>query len=166
MTKEVQYIIENKKFKRKWEDFLPYWEFLIPMLIFFVGLESILKGKALEDYALGLLLMSVTFFLTSFGLLRARQMNDFEEIRNTMTKEDNFNVVLQGLKSMGVVEVDRDIDNWTISAKYKTTFLPPVFEWLTIVCQDNKLLINSRPTPGTFLLWLRRNAIIDLKRLV
>lgn len=166
MTREVRFIIENKRFKASWEDYAVYWEFIAPVLIFIFGFELTIKGAKLIDYVLGPVTISASFPLIPFMLRRKRQLTEFEEIPNTRTKEVNFEIILQGLKTLNVVEVDRDIHNWTINAKYKTSSLPPVYEWLTIVCMDNLVLVNSRPVPVTMLLWIRRNAMIEFKRLV
>jgi hypothetical protein len=166
MTREVKYIVENKRFKGTWDDYLPYWEFAVPILIFLFGLELSIKAVALKDYLFGPLLLIVAILLTKLILLRKRQLNEFDEIQNTMTQSENFNAVLTGLKALNVTEVERDVHNWTINAKYKSRLIPPVFEWLTIVCLDNRILVNSRPTPAILMFWVRRNAMIDFKRLV
>jgi hypothetical protein len=166
MTQEVKYIIENKRFKTTWDDYLSYWEFIVPLLSFIYGLDLTVRSSGLEDYFLSALLVVVAFLLTKFILLRRKQLNEFEEMENRMSQAENFEVVLKGLKTLSVVEVDRDVHNWTINAKYKSSLIPPVYEWLTIVCLDNRVLVNSRPTPATMLLWLGRNAMIDFKRLV
>ena len=166
MTREVKYIIENKRFRRKWDDYLWYWEFIVPILIFMYGLELIIRGGYLENYFLGTLSIIAAFLLTRFILLRKRQLNEFEEIENKRTQAENFEMVLKGLKSLNVVEIDKDVHSWTINAKCKSSLIPPVFEWLTIVCMDNCLLVNSRPTPSTMMFWIRRNAMIDFQRLV
>jgi len=138
----------------------------MPILIFLYGLELTVTGEEVKSYFLGPLLVIVAFLLTKFILLRTRQLNEFEEIKNRMTQAENFEIVLKGLKSLNVIEVNRDVHNWTINAKYKSKLIPPVFEWLTIVCLDNRVLVNSRPTPTTMMLWIRRKAMIDFKRLV
>ena len=166
MTREVKYIIENKRFRRKWDDYLWYWEFIVPILIFMYGLELIIRGGYLENYFLGTLSIIAAFLLTRFILLRKRQLNEFEEIENKRTQAENFEMVLKGLKSLNVVEIDKDVHSWTINAKCKSSLIPPVFEWLTIVCMDSCLLVNSRPTPSTMMFWIRRNAMIDFQRLV
>ncbi len=166
MIREVKYIIENKRFKGTWDDYLSYWEFVIPILIFLYGLELTVKGADFMDYFVGPLLVIVAFLLTKFILLRKRHLNEFEEIKNKRTQEENFEIALNGLKRLNVVEIDRDVHNWTINAKCKSSLIPPVFEWLTIVCLDNCVLVNSRPTPPTMMFWIRRNAMIDFKRLV
>jgi uncharacterized membrane protein YiaA len=164
MTREVKYIIENKRFKRTWDDYLSYWEFVVPVLIFNYGLDLTARGLDPKDYFLGPLLIVVAFLLVKFILLRKRQLNEFEEIKNTLTQAENFEQVLKGLKILNVVEVDQDGHNWTINARYKSSLIPPVHEWLTIVCLDNRVLVNSRPTPATMLLWIRRSAMIDFKK--
>lgn len=164
MTREINYIIENKKFKKTWDDYLPCWEFLIPILAFAYGLELTIRGQALPNYFVGSSLILGSILLVRFALLRKRQLIEFEEVANKMIQEENFNLVLEGLRKISVVEVDNDIHSWTINAKYKTTFLPPFFEWLTIVCLDNRVLINSRPSPVTIVFWIRRNAVMDVKK--
>lgn len=166
MTREIKYIIENKKFQSTWGDYLSYWEFLIPVLILGYGLELTVSASGLKGYFIGTLLAVVAFLLTKFIFLRKKQLNEFEEIKNRMTQAQNFEDVLKGLKTLNMVEVDRDFHNWIINAKYKSSFIPPVYEWLTIVCLDNRVLVNSRPTPTTMMLWIRRNAMIDFKRLM
>lgn len=166
MTRDINYIIKNKKFKTTWDDYLLYWEFLVPILVFGYGLELTIKQQGTTGYLVGPSLIVASIILVRFALLRKRQLNEFEEVINEMTQEENFSQVLEGLRKISVVEVDKDIFNWTIQAKYRTTFLPAVFEWLTIVCLDNRILINSRPAPATIIFWIRRNAVLDFKRVM
>jgi hypothetical protein len=165
MTREVRYIMENRRFKRTWDDYLCYWEFLVPILIFVIAIELSFRGSKIQDYLISLILIVVSAMLTRFAALRNRQLNEFEEITNKLSQADNFYVVLEGLKKLNVIEIDKDFHNWTINAKCKSKSLPPV-EWLTIVCLDNRVLINSRPTPTTILFWFRRAAMIDIRRFV
>lgn len=143
MTREIKYIIENKRFKTTWDDYLSYWEFVIPALIFIYGFELTIRASGIKDYFIGPSLIVVAILLTKFILLRRKQLNEFEEIKNGMTQTENFEVVLKGLKTLNVIEVDRDVHNWTINAKYKSSLIPPVYEWLTIVCLDNRVLVNQ-----------------------
>ena len=99
-------------------------------------------------------------------LVRLRQINRFEELENTRTNQENFEHCILKLKTLNIAEVDNDVHNLTINAKYRSTLIPPFYEWLTIVCLDNKILVNSRPTPTTLLFWLRRNAIIEFVKYV
>jgi hypothetical protein len=89
-----------------------------------------------------------------------------KKIHNNRTQEENFGTVQEILKKLTIVEIDRDIHNWTVNAKYKNEFIPPFFEWLTIVCLDKRILVNSRPAQPTIMLWLRRNAMIHFKKLL
>ena len=166
MTTEVRYIIENRKFKRTWDDHLTYWEFFFPMLAGVLGLVFLYEGKELGNYIIGTLLILSTFPLTNFLLVRLRQINGFEEFENKRTNAENFEHCILGLKTLNIVEVDNDVHNLTINAKYRSTLIPPFYEWLTIVCLDNKILVNSRPTPTTLLFWLRRNAMIEFVKYV
>lgn len=160
MTTEVKYIVEHKKFKRTWDDYVTCWEFIIPIVTTLVGLILLYEGNEIEKSIIGTVLIVSSFPLMMFLLMRLRQINGFEELESKRTKEKNFQHCILRLKTLNIVEVDNDINNLTISAKYKSTLIPPVYEWLTIVCLDNKLLVNSRPTPATLLFWFRRNAII------
>jgi len=166
MTTELRYIIENKKFKRTWDDYLTYWEFLVPMLATVVGLVFLYEGKEIGNYIMGPLLIISALPLTRFMLVRLRQINRFEELENTRTNQENFEHCILKLKTLNIAEVDNDVHNLTINAKYRSTLIPPFYEWLTIVCLDNKILVNSRPTPTTLLFWLRRNAIIEFVKYV
>ena len=166
MTTEVKYIIKNRKFKQTWDDYLTYWEFIIPILTSVVGLIFLYEGKETKNYVLGTLLILSTFLLTKFLLVRLRQLNGFEELQNKRTSKENFDYCIQTLKRLNIKEIDKDIHNLTINAKYRSTLIPPIYEWLTIVCLDNKILVNSRPTPATILFWIRRNAIIEFIKCV
>lgn len=161
MTSEVRYIIENRKFKRTWDDYLSYWEFIAPLLTVIIGLSLLYAGGEIKNYIIGVLLILLTYPLTRFLFVRHRQLSDFEELQIKGTSEENFNYVIQQLKTLNIVELNMDIHSLTINAKYRSTFIPPVFEWLTIVCLDDKILVNSRPFPASMILWLRRNAMID-----
>lgn len=164
MTTEVRYIIENRKFKRTWDDYLTCWEFIVPMLTIAVGFSLLYEGKEIKNYIIGILLLISTVPLTKFLFIRLRQLNGFEELQNKGTSEESFSHVIHRLKTMNIVELDKDIHNFTINAKYRSTLIPPVFERLTIVCLDDKILVNSRPFPATMLFWFRRNALIDFIR--
>lgn len=164
MTAEVRYIIENKRFKRTREDYAIYWELLIPIGIFAVGLNQLIKGLEFNDYLRGTLLILVSISLTKFVLHRLSQLNQFEELNNKRTKEENFEHCLDKLKNLNIVDIDKDVHNLAINAKYKGTFILPIYEWLTIVCLDNKVLVNSRPAPTTLLFWFRRNTMIDFRK--
>jgi hypothetical protein len=164
MTSEVRYIIENRKFKRTWDDYLSHWEFIAPVLTLVIGFLLLYEGTKIENYIIGILLMLLTYPLTRFLFIRLRQLSGFEELQIKGTSEENFNYVIQRLKTLNIVELENDIHSSTINAKYRSTFIPPVFEWLTIVCLDDKILVNSRPFPASMMLWLRRNAMIDFIR--
>ena len=166
MTTEVRYIIENRKFKRALEDYLDYGEFIVPILTLGIGSFFLYEGKEIKNYIIGILLILSTFPLTKFLLIRHRQLNGFEELQNKGTGQENFNYVIQRLKTLNIVELDKDVHNLTINAKYRSILIPPVFEWLTIVCLDDMILVNSRPFPTTMLLWFGRNAIIDFIKCV
>lgn len=161
MTSEVAYIIENRKFKKTWDDYFTYGEFLAPVLTVVIGFVLLYEGGEVNNYIIGILLILVTYPLTRFLLIRLRQLNGFEELRIKGTREENFHYVIQKLKTLNIVELDNDIHSLTINAKYRSTFIPPVYEWLTIVCLDDKILVNTRPFPAGMILWLRRNAMID-----
>lgn len=161
MTSEVRYIIENRKFKRTWGDYLSYWEFIAPVLTIVIGFFLLYAGKEIKNYIIGISLILVTYPLTRFLSIRLRQLSGFEELQIKGTSEENFDYVVQRLKTLNIVELEKDIHTLTINAKYRSIFIPPAFEWLTIVCLDNKILVNSRPFPASMMLWLRRNAMID-----
>ena len=162
MTSEVRYIIENRKFKKTWEDYFDYFEFIFLILVPLKGVLLIYEGGGVINYVLGTLLIMATFPLAKFMFVRHRQLNEFEEIESKGTSEENFIRVLQGLKTLNIIELDRDFLNVTINAKYRATVLiPPFIEWLTIVCLDDKILVNSRPFPPSRIMWFRRNAMID-----
>jgi hypothetical protein len=145
MTSEVKYIVENRKFKRTWGDYLSYWEFIVPITAVVIGFFLLYEGREIKNYIIGVLLVLLTYPLTRFLFLRLRQLNEFEELELKGTNEENFNYVIQRLKTLNIVELEKDIHTLTINAKYRSTFIPPVFEWLTIVCLDDKILVNSRP---------------------
>jgi len=161
MTSEVKYIIENRRFKKTWDDYLSYWEFMAPITAVIIGFFLLYEGREIKNYIIGVLLILLTYPLTRFLFLRLRQLNEFEELERKGTDVENFNYVIQKLKTLNIVELENDIHSLTINAKYQSTFIPPVFEWLTIVCLDNKILVNSRPFPAGMILWLRRNAMIE-----
>ena len=166
MTKEVRYIIENRTFPPSLGDYLAYWQFAIPVVLFFVGIRFIWNGISLWNYLLGALFILIAPISAYFIYRRIKQINAFDEIENNRSQDDNFQYVSRALKNLNVVDVDRDIHNWTISARHKSTFLPPPYEWLTIVCLDEKILVNSRPLPPTAFLWLRRNAMIEFRKVM
>lgn len=166
MTKEIKYIIENKRFRRTWDDYLSYLGFIGPIVLFVLSLELIIRRSDPQENIVGVILIIASFFLTRFLVVRTKQLNEFEELKKEGTQEENFAEVVKGLKQLNVVEIIQDANNSTISAKYKTKLLPPVFEWLTIVCLDDRILVNSRPIPAVGLIWLRRNAIIDFRRVL
>lgn len=166
MTEEIKHIIEKKRFRRSWDDYLSYFGFVVPIAVFILGLELAIRRSVFKENIAGLILIIASVFLTRFLLIRTSQLNEFEEIRNEKTQEENFAMVLQGLSQLNIVEIDKDLHNCAINARYKTKLLPPVFEWLTIICLDNRVLVNSRPIPAVAILWIRRNAMIDFKRVV
>ena len=166
MTAEIKYIIENKRFKRSWDDYLSYFGFVVPIAVFILGLELTIRRSDFKENIAGVILLIASAFLTRFLLIRTSQLNEFEELKNEKTQEENFAMVLQGLSRLNIVEMDKDLHHSVINARYKTKLLPPVFEWLTIVCLDNRILVNSRPIPATGILWFRRNAMIDFKRVL
>ena len=88
--------------------------------------------------------MIVCLLLIKFILVRRRQLNEFEETKNNRTREENFEIVLKGLKKLNVVEIDRDLHNWTINAKYKSSLVAPAAEWLTIICLDACILVEFK----------------------
>lgn len=166
MTGEVRYIIENKKFKQTWSDYLVYWEFVVPALMVVAGINFIFNGETILDYSIGIILILVSFPLVYFLRIRIRHLTGFEELINAGTDEENFNLCIQRLKNLNIVKVEADFHNLTINAKFRSIFIPPFYEWLTIVCLNKRILINSRPEPTFVLLWLRRNAVLELIKIL
>ena len=162
MTSEVRYIIENRKFKKTLVDYFDHFEFIFVIMVPLKGVLLLYEGGGVIKYVLGTMLILSTFPLAKFMSVRHRQLYEFEEIESKGTSEENFVRVLQGLKTLNIVELDRDFLNVTINAKYKaTSLIPPFIEWLTIVSLDDKILVNSRPFPPSRIMWFRRNAMID-----
>lgn len=166
MATEVKYIIENRKFKQTWDDYMVFWEFIIPVLTTITGLSFLYQGNGITSYLIGTFLIIFSFSVTKFLLIRLKQLSGFEELENKRTKEENFEHCVLTLQTFNIVEIDNDIHNLTINAKCRSTLMPTIYEWLTIVCLDNKILVNSRPTPTSILFWLRRNAMIEFKKKV
>lgn len=158
MKREVKYIIENKKFKTTWEDFASYLELIMPVVICLYGLQFAMKGNRIQDYVIGSILIVGSIILTRFALYRKRKLNGFEEIKTQLTQVDNFYAARETLRSLKCVEIDTDRHNFTINAKYEASVFNPVAEWLTIVCVDNCILVNTRPVPVTILFWIKRRA--------
>lgn len=166
MTREVNYIIEHRKFQSTMDDYATYLQFLAPLFIFILGVTFLIEDGVTPTVLLGALLILLSLPLTWFLLVRIKQLNRFEELKNTKTKEDNFALCLAKLQALNIATIDRDFHNSTISAKYMSTLIPPRYEWLTIVCLDNTILVNTRPDPSIILLWVRRNAMIEFRKTI
>lgn len=162
MNKEVADIIQKKRFRRTWEDYLIFWEFLIPVLVGIFGIDRFNEG----DFLVGGPLIVVGVGLTIFLIFRATQLNQFVAVRNSNTRQLNFDLSYKGLKNMRAATIETDLANWTLNAKCSAAAASPLDEWLTIVCLDNAVLVNSRPAPAILIFWWRRSALNAFRKYV
>jgi hypothetical protein len=142
---DLENIKKNKRWTVTFADFYSrYFFILFPLAIVFIGVVMTISGlkKNVTDLKIAaLIILSVGLFLTAFIVRRLYQNQVFDCFQfKDLTKEK----VAFALKNAGLNNV-----NFHKLGYYTATTNASWFSWgeqITIIIDDNELLINSRPT--------------------
>ena len=164
MTKEISYIIENRKFKSTWSESIGLAVWLL--MIFagtIVGLSFAISGGNFFERLFGLLAIIILLYLAFNAYRKFKLLNTFVTVETGLNQRDNYNNASEIIKKILPTKTEYDNHNYCISIKIKDYLLLfgkiatrqnfPV--WITIVALDNVLLINERPEQPEFIFWTR-----------
>jgi hypothetical protein len=147
--KELENIKKNKQWTVTFADFYSrYFFILFPLAIVFIGAVMTISGfqKNVTDLKIAaIIILSIGLFLTVFFVRRLYQNQVFDRFQvKYLTKEK----VDFALKSAGLNNV-----KFHTLGYYTASTNASWFSWgeqITIVIDENELLINSRPTGNSF----------------
>jgi len=146
--KQIDFIKTNKRFQKDWDYYSNYFIFIFPLGIMFIGFSmiySVIKfgNSDLLVFGLGFVIISIGFGI--FTLQRLIDVLRFECVDMGFNKMeiDKLAQKIQGRFKIKSIVIDDKSQFIRIYTKWSA------FSWgeeITLIFDNNQILINSRPT--------------------